>query len=180
MVCPRCEYVIKQLLEDLGTTVLAVSLGQVVVKSDNLPSKVKIDASLQEFGFELLKSKKARQVERIKVLLIHLIYYQKYPVNKSLITKYLELATHNSYEELDALFIPACGCTIIEYVNLLKFERAKELISYNEHSIQEISQRLGYSTSEDLSLEFKRKLNLTITEFIYSKDQHRISIDSLI
>jgi hypothetical protein len=33
MLCPRCKYVVKQICEELGYTVLAIELGQVVIKS---------------------------------------------------------------------------------------------------------------------------------------------------
>ncbi|MFH5886011.1 hypothetical protein ACG2F4_17015 [Halalkalibaculum sp. DA3122] len=70
MVCPRCKLAVKKLLTDMGCVVLAVELGQAVVRSTNLPALSEIATKLRTMGFDLLSTPKTRLVERIKILLI--------------------------------------------------------------------------------------------------------------
>jgi AraC-like DNA-binding protein len=179
MVCPRCKYIVTQIFEDLGCHLLAVELGQVVIRPQNIPSQQQIEERLKENGFELLTFESARLVERVKVLLINLLYWSREVRWPIVLEEYLEVGMQTEFKELDRLFLSIGGCSIREYFNLLRFERSKELVSYNELSIQHIAKQLGYGSSETLSLEFSRRLDLEIPEFIHSADKYRLSLDSI-
>jgi hypothetical protein len=178
MVCPRCKYVVKQICEELGYTVLAIELGQVVIKSQE-PVAEQLKLCLEEQGFQLLDSDHECLVERVKVLLIDLLYWNggiKQPVN---LAEILEMGTQTRFDKLELIFYSACGCTIQEYFDLLRFERAKELVSYHQH-VQCITESLGYAACERLELEFRRRLNMDLSAFIASKNNYRISLDALV
>ena len=180
MVCPRCKLAVKNLLSEMGCVVLAVELGQVVIKSTNIPVLSEIATKLRSTGFDLISTPKAKLVERIKILLIYNIYFQSSRVKSSHLQNYLELATHQHYQYLNAQFYSVCRTSIKQYWDMLRFERAKELLSYNEKAPEEITRQLGYLSSRDLEDTFKKRLNLSIEEFIYHKDNYRLPLDKLL
>ncbi|MCW9709201.1 hypothetical protein [Fodinibius salsisoli] len=180
MVCPRCKLAVKNLLSEMGCVVLAVELGQVVIKSTNIPVLPEIASKLRTMGFDLLSTPKAKLVERIKILLIYNIYFQSRGVTSSHLQNYLELATNLDYQLLNSQFNSIYKISIKKYWDILRFERAKELLSYNEKAPEEITRQLGYLSSRDLEDTFKKRLNLSIEEFIYHKDNYRLPLDKLL
>lgn len=180
MVCPRCLNVVRDLLEDLGYTVIAVDLGQAVIKSQGNPVWHEIRERLSTYGFRLLNSETEQETERIRNLLIHLFYFRNHPVKVGFPATYLELAMNRDLQELDRLFESVHGQSIAEYINRLRFERAKELISYHEQSVEDIAYKLGYNNADELKNEFRERLNITISEFLNESNVSRKSLDKLV
>lgn len=180
MVCPQCKYVVKNICEELDYSVLTVELGKVVIKSRNPVADKQLNVRLEEQGFQLLDSTQECLVERVKVLLIDLLYWNEsinWPVN---LKELLEAGTQTRFEELESIFYSESGCTIQEYFDLLRFERAKELVSYHQHGLQNIAEALGYEDCERLELEFRQRLNMDLSAFIASKNKYRLPLDSLV
>lgn len=178
MVCPRCKLAVKNLLSEMGCVVLAVELGQAVVRSKSLPAMSEISQKLRTMGFNLLSTPKAKLVERIKILLIYNIYFQSSRIPSS--QNYLELATHQNYQYLNSQFYSVYQTSIKQYWDILRFERAKELLSYNEKAPEGIARELGYLARMELETNFKRTLNLSVLEFIQSEDKCRLPLDKLL
>lgn len=180
MVCPRCKEVVRQCFERMGCTVLAIELGQVVIKMHNVPEDDIIEKDLQEYGFSLLQSEKAKKIERVKTLLISLLFGDHIAICPDSISDYLELDMKMKYDELNKLFFSEYQCSIREYFDVLRFERAKELISYGELPLPNIAVRLGYSGIDELSLEFKQRLDVDIREYITAEYNYRVPLGRLI
>ncbi|NMA96023.1 MAG: helix-turn-helix transcriptional regulator, partial [Clostridiales bacterium] len=53
------------------------------------------------------------------------------------------------------------GMTIFEYLTQRRIEKAKELLSYTENTLDEISERVGFSSSATLIRVFKKLENIT-------------------
>ena len=83
------------------------------------------------------------------------------------------------YHYLSALFSSIEGITIEKYVILQRIERAKELLMYDEMTINEIADALGYSSVQHLSQQFKKITGLTPTHFKNLKDKKRKSLDEV-
>jgi AraC-like DNA-binding protein len=66
---------------------------------------------------------------------------------------------------LSTLFSEVVGITIEKYFILQKIERIKELLAYNELTISEIAHRLGYSSVQHLSNQFKTITGLSPSHF---------------
>lgn len=58
------------------------------------------------------------------------------------------------------------GMTTIQYVNSIKFERAKNLIQYSELSLSEISWTLGFASLQYFSRFFRERAKMTPTEYL--------------
>ena len=71
-----------------------------------------------------------------------------------------------------------------EYKNLKnemekQIEKAKELLLYNEFTLTEISQQLGYKSVQHLSAQFKNSTGFNPTSFKKLKSKNRIALDQI-
>jgi AraC-like DNA-binding protein len=85
-----------------------------------------------------------------------------------------------SYQYLSGLFSSSEGITIEKFIILQKIEKVKELIVYDELSLSEIAYRLGYSSIQHLSNQFKKITGLTPSHFKKIKDLKRNPLDKII
>lgn len=183
MVCNRCIMAVKQELERQGLEPDLVALGQVNLKEETLPpAKLKsLDAGLAALGFERIDDRKARLIESIKNLVIRKVHQEDRINMKFNWSKVLSDALHYEYNYLSTLFSSVEGVTLEQYIIRQKIERAKELLFYDEWSLSEIADRLGYSSVAHLSSQFKKITGFSPSEMKKSRSplQSRKSLDHL-
>ena len=140
-----------------------------------------LKTNLNVHGFELLDSKELQQIELIKKIVITRIHFP----NSSAITinwsTLIAMELNEDYNTLSFLFSSIEGMTLEQYIIRQKIERAKELISYQEHNISEISDCLGYKSVQHLSSQIKKITGKTPSQFKSAgqMENARISIDSI-
>ena len=181
MVCPRCIKVVKGELENLGIEIKNIQLGEVKIKQsiDEINLKL-IKKVLDNEGFELIEDSKAKLIESIKTEIISIIQeYKDEDLEKINFSKHLSKILDKDYNYMSSLFSKTEGITIEHYVILQKIEKAKELLKYGELTLSEISYRLGYSSVQHLSRQFKQATGLTASEFKKNLAGRRKSIDSI-
>jgi AraC-like DNA-binding protein len=183
MVCDRCKMVVSQELEKLGLHPEKVVLGEVVLNESHLSSeKLKqVDDALMAVGFERLDDRKARIIENIKNKIRQIIHQSDRINLKVNWSTLLADEAHYDYGYLSNLFSSLEGITLEQYIIRQKIERVKELLFYDELSLSEIADRLGYSSVAHLSGQFKKITGLTPTELKKSRniDQARKPLDSI-
>jgi len=166
MVCPRCIKVVWDDLQKLGLEVINIELGKVELKNPiSTEVLLKVKYLLQNNGFELLDDKKSKVIEQIKVLIIEGIQSDRFSDVHINLSEYISNEVQMEYSYLSNLFSSIEGKTIERFVILHKIERIKELISYDELSIKEISNLLRYSSLQALSNQFKKETGMTPSEF---------------
>jgi AraC-like DNA-binding protein len=69
--------------------------------------------------------------------------------------------------------------TIEKYYIAQKIEKAKELLVYDELSLSEIAYRLGYSSVQHLSNQFKKVTGLTPSHFKQLGAERRKPLDQI-
>ena len=121
--------------------------------------------------------KKAILIEKIKNVIIEMVYYED-ELPKARNSDYLSEKLHYDYTYLANLFSEATGITIEHYILLHKIERVKELLLYDELTLTEISYRLNYSSVAHLSAQFKKITGLTPSYFKNLKHK-RIKLDDV-
>jgi AraC-like DNA-binding protein len=179
MVCSRCKMVVSNELEKAGLHPVSVELGEIEVNDDASSAKLDVfSKSIREFGFELIDDKKSRVIEKIKGLLIQLFDDQngKPATNLSV---YLSAKLHYDYSYLSNLFSEVEGTTIEKFYISLRVEKIKELLVYDELSLAEIADKLGYSSAAYLSSQFKQVTGLTPTFYKSLKEHKRRNIEDL-
>jgi len=181
MVCDRCIKVVREELEKLGYETDNVILGEARISSDKRQFDLNgIRKTLEENGFELIDDKQAKLIEEIKISLIDLIHHNSAnELEKISLSKFLSEKFHHSYQHISSLFSSKEGITIEKYFINQKIEKAKELLVYNELTLSEISYRLGYSSVQHLSNQFKKVTGFTPSEFKKLRVKKRLPLDKV-
>jgi len=179
MVCNRCIKVVSNTLEYLKIEHGPVLLGEVTLEKELTPDqKHNLEQHLKEDGFELIDDKKTRIIEKIKRLIIRRISKDLDEANDNL-SGYLTGHIHLDYPYLSSLFSSIEGITIEKYYIAQKIEKAKELLVYDELSLSEIAYKLGYSSVQHLSNQFKKVTGLTPSHFKRMGAEKRKPLDQI-
>lgn len=181
MVCPRCIKVVREELENLGLTIELITLGSVTVKEEiDQKIKDKITEALLNNGFELLQDKNAELIEKIKVEIISIVQnFDSIELESFNISDHLSRNIKVDYPTISTLFSKTLGITIEHYFILQKIEKVKELLKYNEYTLSEIAYKLGYSSVQHLSNQFRKNTGMTASHFKKDSNNLRNPIDSI-
>lgn len=182
MVCNRCIRVAREELERAGYVLASVVLGEItVIGMITSEDKHRIADILSAAGFELIDDRRHALIERVKTLIIEKIYHSDgEELENLLFSKYLADAIAMEYGYLSSLFSSVENITIEKYVILQKIERVKELLTYDQLTLSEIAYRLGYSSSQHLSNQFRKVAGMTPTEFKRLAKHLRRPLDDII
>lgn len=179
MVCSRCKMVVKSELEQLGIHTISVELGEVETKEElSNEQKKKVAEKLSVFGFELIDDKKSRTIEKIKNLIIDLVQNKNADIKVNL-SSYLSKQLNQEYSTLSNLFSEVEGTTIEKYFISQKIEKVKELLMYDEMTLNEIAFLMNYSSVAYLSNQFKKVTGFSPSYFKQLKDKKRKQIEDL-
>lgn len=179
MVCSRCKMVVNDELIKFGLHPLSVELGEVIISEEiNATQKKQLNISLLSFGFVIIDDKKSRIIEKIKNRIVELVHYSDTEL-KTNFSNVISDMLHQDYNYLSHLFSEVEGITIEKYFISQKIERAKELLRYDELSISQIADNLGYRDVSHLSKQFKKVTTLTPSQFKSLKSKERIPIEEL-
>lgn len=171
-------------VEKLGLHPDMVALGEVTLHETSVSADVmdKLDSSLRELGFERIDDRKARLIEQIKNKIITIIHHGDPASRKFNWSDILAETLHYDYNYLSNLFSSVEGITLEQYIIRQKIEKVKELLFYDELTLSEIADKLGYSSVAHLSGQFKKITGFTPSDMRKSRqlDQHRRSIDDVV
>lgn len=180
MVCNRCIKVVKDEFASLNVDIEAIELGKVTISStlnDSILSD--INDVLEKNGFELIDDKKSKLIDSIKTLIIEMIHYEK-DANESInSSEFISKKIGYDYSYLSNLFSSVENITIEKYIINQKIEKVKELLVYDELTLNEISYKLSYSSVQHLSSQFKKITGLTPTHFKKLKENKRKPLDEV-
>ena len=171
---------VESALRDIGLHPVKTGLGTAVIEEEvtaGIHDAVK--KALEPLGFEIIDDKKSRIIEQIKSEIIRLVHYDngKMKVN---ISGLLSSRLHKDYSMLSKIFSESTGTTIEKYLIAQKIEKAKELLAYGELSLNEIADRLGYSSAAYLSAQFKTVTGLTPSHFREIGKNRRKPLDKIL
>ena len=180
MVCARCERTVGRLLSEAGLSVKTVRLGVVDLEDEPSPAQIAaLQKALQAEGFELLDDRTSRLIEQVKNLIVQEIHHKAQKPEAMNFSDFLAKKTGHDYSHLSKLFSSVEGVTIEKYVIAQKIERVKELLIYDELSLSEIAFRLGYSSSQHLSNQFRQVTGMTPTGFKSGHGSERKHLDEV-
>ncbi len=116
---------------------------------------------------ELVNYKKNHLIERIKTIVIELVYYSEKQI-KINFSNYLSEKLDYNYTHMANLFSKVHGTSIQTFIIATKIERVKELLIYEGLTVSEISYKLHYSSAAHLSGQFKKVTGMSPSQFIAS------------
>jgi AraC-like DNA-binding protein len=156
-----------------------VRLGEIeLIKEPGKDKLQRFAADLEQTGFELLDDQKMQLIEQVKNLLIQKVQTGNIEEHFSL-SRYFKDKIFKDYSSISRLFSGVEGITIEQFFNLLKIEKTKEWIMYNELSLSQIAFNLGYSSTQHLSSQFKKLTGMTPSQFKNLGALHRMSLDGV-
>lgn len=179
MVCNRCISVVTSEIKELGHKDAVITMGEVNIPGElNKEQQQKIAIALNAHGFEIIDDKKSAIIEKIKALIIEQVHH----LNDRLKVNYSTLISDRlarDYSYLSNLFSEVEGITIEQYIILQKIEKVKEFLVYDELSLSQIADEMGYSSVAHLSNQFKKVTGLTPSHFKSIKENKRKSLDNI-
>jgi len=171
--------VIKDELIKFGVHPTSIELGEVEIKEElNIEKRSELNKTLELFGFELIDDKKSQLIEKIKNTIVDLVHYSDEQLKTNL-SEHISQLLHHDYNYLSNLFSEVEGTTIEKYFISQKIEKVKELLKYDELSLSEIADHMGYSSVAYLSNQFKKQTGLTPTFYKSLKQNRRKNLDDL-
>ncbi|MGY4539846.1 AraC family transcriptional regulator [Mucilaginibacter sp. UYNi724] len=180
MVCDRCIMVVRQQLQNIGLDVGEVNLGTAIVQPEPSNEQLSlISSQLKLLGFELLDNEKDQMVERIKSLVIEKVHYSDLADSHLNFSEYISEGLNKDYAYLSRMFSDAEDTTIEKFIIQQKIEKVKELLEYGQLNLNEITWKMGYSSSAHLSAQFKTITGLTPSQFKASGKMSRKAIDKI-
>ena len=180
MVCNRCIKVIKEELSKNNIPLVNIRLGEIELDNDifkNNESKIK--DILRKEGFELVESREARLINKVKSLIIESIHYGKEKPAHLNFSDFISKHLNVEYSYISKLFSEIEGKTIEKYIIEQKIERVKELLIYDELNLTEISYELDYNSPQYLSRQFKQITGFTPTQFKKNSREKRKKLDKI-
>lgn len=175
MVCDRCIKTVKKVFSHNGIDDARVSLGRVIIDNYINVNMDSLSKDLINEGFEIIIDQDKKLVNQIKSIIINTIHHQDQKPFK--MSDNLASKLNRSYSNLSHLFSQIEQKTIEQFTIEHKIEKAKELLTYAEMTISEISYLLDYSSPQHFARQFKKITGITPTEFI--KDSSRKKLDTI-
>jgi len=184
MVCPQCNRVVQRRLEEVGLQVQQVALGAadvVASAGQDLPLDA-VRVALSDAGFALVEDPARQLVEQTKTLVLELVRYTDPADLAHNFSYYLSQRLQRDYHYLSQLFSAHEGLTLEKYIIRQKVEWAKELLSYQDATVADVAQQLGYSSAAYLTNQFKQVTGMSPSEFqrLGPGSAGRRSLDDLI
>ncbi|MFT5310731.1 MAG: AraC family transcriptional regulator [Bacteroidia bacterium] len=181
MVSSRCIVAIRQMMKQLDMIERErISLGRAVVGYEDEQQLAQLIDALPSIGFALVEDDGQQHVEMIKAASIELFYHGNNANSLIRNSDHLSERTGMPYHQLSRIFSDQTGTTLEKYIILLKIERVKELLSYKNLTLSEISYQMGYSSVQYLSNQFKQVTSVTPKQFKDGKGGARIPLDQLL
>ena len=181
MVSFRCKMVVEEALENVGINYKRVELGKVDLQNNNIAAEKyeRLKAILLQEGLLLLTDKKSILIERVKNLVVEMVHYSDDPPVTNM-SVYISEKLDYDYTYIANLFSSVTGMTIAHYILRHKIEKAKELISYNELNLTEISDKLHYRSVSYFSHQFKKVTGVTPAWFKKNhQNEERIMLEMI-
>jgi AraC family transcriptional regulator len=179
MVCPRCISTVESLLKKVEIPYKKVILGEAEIDKELSDKKrSEIEHELKQVGFELIDNRMAILIEKIKKEVLRYISLIEDDKRMNL-SNFISASVNYEYTYISNLFSSIEGMTIEQFYILQRLEKVKELLVYDQYSLGEIADKLGYSSIHHLSAQFKKVTGLTPSYFKKIGLSKRKSIDDL-
>jgi YesN/AraC family two-component response regulator len=179
MVSNRCKLAVQEELTKLGLHYNVVELGEVdLLENITKEQQEQLQISLLHVGLELMVDRKTILIERIKNIIIETIHHSEETV-KINFSHHLSEKLDHDYAYLANIFTEGQGTTIEKFLIFQKVEKIKELLTYGDLTVTEISNKLNYSSVAHLSKQFKKVAGIAPSQFLKLKNIRRQPIEEI-
>jgi AraC-like DNA-binding protein len=156
---------VKSELERLGIHGISIEPAEITTSGELTSFQYdRLRFVLEQAGVELFTDKKDALIQRIKGLIMEIVYNTKEAPVYNLST-YLSEKLQHDYTYMSNLFSDRLHTTIEKFYICHKIERAKELLVYEGMTLTEIAYKMHYSSVAHLSSQFKRVAGVTPSQY---------------
>jgi transcriptional regulator GlxA family with amidase domain len=152
-------------LDRIGLNAISIEPGEINVAGDL--SDVQFDQLrqvLQKAGIELFENKRDILVQKIKSIILEIVYdKQELPVYN--LSSHLAERLDHDYTYMSNLFSEKMNITIEKFYICSKIERVKDLLIHGGMNLTEIAYHMHYSSLAHLSSQFKKVTGVTPSHF---------------
>ncbi len=180
MISPPIKAIVRWELENMGLCCTEIAFGRVEIISPVSPDQMtEIRKVMFRYGLELMIDKKSILIEKIKNVVIDMVHYLDDDPLKINFSGHLSEKLNLDYTYLANLFSEVQGITIEQFIIRHKIERVKELITFDELNLTEISWKLHYSSVAHLSTQFKKVTGITPSQFKQKNHHHQPELENV-
>lgn len=170
---------VENTLKEQGLKAKEIALGKILFENEVSEDELsQLEQRLNVLGFERVKTREMKLVEDIKTQLIGLIN-QEAPIEGINLSEFIQEKVGEEYTKLSVLFSSLQGLTIERYFINLKIEKVKEWLSYGDYNISETAWKLGYSSIQHLSSQFKKTTGMTPSQYKKLSEKPRENLDKI-
>lgn len=166
--CSQCKMRMQSELKRLGLHYREIGSDEKFKGTITSEQRDKINVTLRKYGLELIGSHKNVIIDKIKSIIMELVYNsdEQYKTNLS---TYISNKLNYAYTYLANIFSENEGISIEKFYITQKIERVKEMLLIEQLNLTEIAYTLNYSSVAHLSNQFKKITGLTPSQFKESK-----------
>ncbi len=181
MVCHRCLLAVENVLQKSSIGFQEVVVGEIHLQGSLSEEQYTLlDSELGRIGLKLIDNKMTGTIEKIKQYVIKKARNEVTEAESKMnLSSYLSQRLHHEYTYLSSLFSSVENRTIENYFIHQRIEKVKELLVYNEMTLQAISFEMEYSSVAHLSSQFKQITGLTPSHFRKIGTMKRKMIDKI-
>jgi AraC-like DNA-binding protein len=160
-----CKRVLEYKLDELNIKYKILGFGEVeFLEKLTKEDYAAIQDSLNEYGIEIVENQKSILVQKIKDIIMDMVFNENTSVNTKT-SVYLSEKLEHSYGYLSNLFSEVTYSSIENFLIIQKIEYAKQLLLNTELNLTEIAFKLNYSSVAHLSTQFKSNTGITPSAF---------------
>lgn len=171
MVSMRCKMIAKSELDALDLSYKISSQGAIEFEKEITKGQFnQLKKNLRNFGLVLLSDSESMLIDKIINIIIEVVHYS----DRLPKLNFRDLiSSHNvpGDESILKIFSDVKGMSVLQFIIIQKVERAKELMLYDDRSLEEITDILNYKNQDYLLAQFKKVTGLTPSYFKRLKNE---------
>lgn len=163
--CSQCKMRMQSELKRLGLHYRELGPDEKFKGTITAEQREKINVTLRKYGLELIGSHKNVIIDKIKNIIMELVYSNSDEQYKTNLSTYISNKLNYAYTYLANIFSETEGVSIEKFYITQKIERVKEMLLIEQLNLTEIAYTLNYSSVAHLSNQFKKITGLTPSQF---------------
>lgn len=165
MVSLRCKLIVKEELKNLNIKYSISVHGAIIFLEAITEYRLnELNQNLQKSGLLLLDEPDSLLIDKIINTIIEVIHYSD-ELPKVNYSDVISDKLGSDNESILKIFSDVKGMSVMQFIILQKVERIKELLLYEDLTLQEIAQKLYYKSEDFLIAQFKKYTGLTPAYF---------------
>lgn len=180
MCCNRCIETVNQLLREGNYKPINTTIGEVELANSQSEKELEaLNRKLAGKGFTLVDSHTEKIVAKTKAAVFQYLNDVLHKDIKTRLSEYVAKKAGLSYYYISRIFSSTEKITLENFLIFLKIEKIKEMLLQNEFTIAQIAYRMGYSSSQSLSTQFKKITGKTPGQYRLNPVPGRVHFDQI-